>query len=121
MFELNRDQNDCRLISYNATTGEKTAELYRETSEKYVEPLHPILFLPCDEEKFIMQSQRDGYNHLYLYNKEGKLLKQLTDGEYVVLDVLGFNEKQKSVIIAANKYHPLHQWLYSVEAWKMAR
>lgn len=45
MFELNRDQNDCRLISYNATTGEKTAELYRETSEKYVEPLHPILFL----------------------------------------------------------------------------
>jgi dipeptidyl-peptidase-4 len=114
MFELNRDQNDCRLISYNATTGEKTAELYRETSEKYVEPLHPILFLPWDEEKFIMQSQRDGYNHLYLYNKEGKLLKQLTDGEYVVLDVLGFNEKQKSVIIAANKYHPLHRWLYSV-------
>ena len=114
MFELNRDQNDCRLVSYDAVTGEKTAELYRETSEKYVEPLHPILFLPWDDEKFIMQSQRDGYNHLYLYNKEGKLLKQLTHGNYVVLDVLGFNEEQKSVIIAANKYHPLHRWLYRV-------
>ncbi len=43
MFELNRDQNDCRLVSYDATTGEKTGELYRETDEKYVEPQHPIM------------------------------------------------------------------------------
>jgi dipeptidyl-peptidase-4 len=66
LFELNRDQNDCRLVSYDATTGERIAELYQETSSKYVEPLHPILFLPWDSEKFIMQSQRDGYNHLYI-------------------------------------------------------
>ena len=46
MFELNRDQNDCRLVSYDAVTGEKKAELYQETSDKYVEPLHPIQFLP---------------------------------------------------------------------------
>ena len=114
MFELNRDQNDCRLVSYDATTGERMAELYRETSEKYVEPLHPIQFLPWDSDKFIMQSQRDGYNHLYLYNKEGQLLKQLTSGPWVVQDVLGFNAKQKSIIIEANKYHPLHRQIYSV-------
>lgn len=36
MFELNRDQNDCRLVSYNAITGDKIAELYRETDKKYV-------------------------------------------------------------------------------------
>ena len=114
MFELNRDQNDCRLVSYDAATGDRLAELYRETSDKYVEPLHPILFLPWDDSKFIMQSQRDGYNHLYLYNKEGRMLRQLTSGDWVVQEVLGFNSKQKSVIIAANKYHPLHRWLYSV-------
>ena len=114
MFELNRDQNDCRLVCYDATTGERQAELYREVSEKYVEPLHPIQFLPWDDSKFIMQSQRDGYNHLYLYNKEGKLLRQLTSGHWVVLEVIGFNSKQKSIVIAANKYHPLHRWLYSV-------
>ncbi|MBP3775640.1 MAG: S9 family peptidase [Prevotella sp.] len=114
MFELNRDQNDCRLVSYDTETGEKKAELYRETSDKYVEPLHPIVFLPWDDDLFIMQSQKDGYNHLYLYNKEGKLQRQLTKGNYVVQEVLGFNEKQKSIIIAANKYHPLHRWLYSV-------
>ena len=114
IFELNRDQNDCRLVSYDATTGERIAELYRETSNKYVEPMHPIQFLPWDSDKFIMQSQRDGYNHLYLYNKEGKLLKQLTSGPWVVQNMLGFNAKQKSIIIEGNKYHPLHRQIYSV-------
>ena len=114
MFELNRDQNDCRLVSYDATTGERLAELYRETSDKYVEPLHPIQFLPWDGNKFIMQSQRDGYNHLYLYSKEGKLISQLTSGTWVVQKVVGFNTKQKSIIVEANKYHPLHRQIYSV-------
>ncbi|SDZ92148.1 dipeptidyl-peptidase-4 [Prevotella sp. tc2-28] len=114
LFELNRDQNDCRLVSYDAQTGNKLAEIYRETSEKYVEPLHPIQFLPWDDSKFIMQSQRDGYNHIYLYNTNGQLLKQLTSGPWVVLNVLGFNAKQKSIIIEANKYHPLHRQLYRV-------
>ena len=114
LFELNREQNDCRLVSYDAATGNRLAEIYRETSDKYVEPLNPIQFLPWDAEKFILQSQRDGYNHLYLFNKEGKLLRQLTSGPWVVQEVLGFNKKQKSIIIAANKYHPLHRWLYSV-------
>ncbi len=114
IFELNRDQNDCRLVSYDAETGLPLGELYRETSDKYVEPLHPIQFLPWDSDKFIMQSQRDGYNHLYLYNKEGTLLKQLTSGSWVVQNVLGFNAKQKSIIFEANKYHPLHRQIYSV-------
>ena len=114
MFELNRKQNDCRLVSYNATTGERIAELYRETSDKYVEPLHPIQFLPWDDTKFIMQSQRDGYNHLYLYNTQGECLRQLTSGPWVVMDVLGFNKKQKSIIFKANKEHPLHHQLYSI-------
>ncbi len=114
MFELNRDQNDCRLVSYDATTGQKLAELYRETSDKYVEPQHPIQFLPWDDSKFIMQSQKDGYNHLYLFDTNDKELKQITKGEWVVMEVLGFNKKQKSIIFKANKEHPLHHRLYSV-------
>ena len=114
MFELNRDQNDCRLVSYDATTGQRIAELYRETSEKYVEPLHPIVFLPWDSDKFIMQSQRDGFNHLYIYNKVGKLQKQLTRGPFVVQQVLGFNEKQKSIIITSNEANPIQHNTYAV-------
>lgn len=115
MFELNRDQNDCRLVSYNAATGEKTAELYRETSDKYVEPQHPIEFLPWDTDKFILQSQRDGYNHLYIYNKVGKLVKQLTQGKFVVQQVLGFNKKQKSIIITSNEANPIQHNTYAVD------
>lgn len=114
MFELNRGQNDCRLVSYDAATGKRLTELYRETSDKYVEPMNPIVFLPWDDTKFIMQSQRDGYNHLYLYNKDGQMLRQLTSGQWVVMEVLGFNKKQKSIVIKANKEHPLHHRLYSV-------
>ena len=115
MFELNRDQNDCRLNSYDATTGNRIAELYRETNEKYVEPLHPILFLPWDSNKFVLQSQRDGYNHLYLYDKEGKLIKQLTNGQWVVQDILGFNEKQKKIIITSNEANPIQHNTYAVD------
>jgi dipeptidyl-peptidase-4 len=114
MFELNRDQNDCRLVSYDATTGKRIAELYRETSKKYVEPMHPIVFLPWDDTKFIMQSQRDGYNHLYLYNNKGELLSQLTKGQWVVEDMVGFNKKDKSIIIVSNEANPIQRNIYSV-------
>ncbi len=112
--ELNRDQNDCRLVSYDAETGKREYQLCRETSDKYVEPLHPIQFLPWDSNLFILQSQRDGYNHLYLYNIKGEQVKQITKGQWVVVDVLGFNQKTKSIVFAANKEHPLHRRLYSV-------
>ena len=114
MFELNRKQNDCRLVSYDATTGEKIAELNRETSPKYVEPQNPIVFLPWDAQKFLMQSEKDGYNHLYLMDKSGKQLKQLTKGEWVVMEVLGFNQKDKTVIIASNELNPLQRNIWAV-------
>ena len=114
MFELNRAQNDCRLVSYDAATGQRKAELYRETSDKYVEPLHPIQFLPWDATQFVMQSQKDGYNHLYLFNKEGEQQKQLTQGPWVVTGVLGFNTKARSIIITSNELHPLQDNAFSV-------
>ena len=114
MFELNRDQNDCRLVSYDAQTGDKIAELYRETSDKYVEPQKPIVFLPWDKTQFIMQSQRDGYNHLYLFSTDGKMIRQLTSGKWLVMSVLGFNKKQRTLIISSNEISPIQQNLFSV-------
>ena len=115
IFELNRDQNDCRLVSYDAKTGGKIAELNRETDDKYVEPQHPITFLPWDNKSFIMQSQRDGYNHLYLFSADGKLQKQLTSGKWVVLEMLGFDVKKKAVIIASNEKNPIQRNTYAVD------
>ena len=122
MFELNRDQNDCRLVSYNALTGDKIAEIYRETDKKYVEPLHPISFLPWNDDEFVMQSQKDGYNHLYLFNKDGKQIKQITSGKWVVMDVLGYNDKQHSIIYESNELNPLQKdvWIVDVNTGKRA-
>lgn len=67
LIELNRDQNHAKLCQYSVETGELIGTLFEETHPKYVEPQHPIVFLPWDNSKFIYQSQRDGFNHLYLY------------------------------------------------------
>jgi len=116
MFELNRDQNDCRLVSYDAQTGKRLRELYREQYEKYVEPLCPIQFLPWDATKYIMQSQRDGFNHLYLCNAaDGSIVKQLTQGPWVVLELIGFNKKAKSVIIASNEASLIQRNTWAVD------
>ena len=120
MFEVNRDQNDCRLVSYDAVTGAKLKELYRETDSKYVEPCHPIRFLPWNENEFVLQSQKDGYNHLYLFNKDGRLIRQITSGKWVVMDVLGFNAKQKGIIYVSNECNPIQRnaWLVNVATGK---
>ena len=142
MFELNRDQNDCRLVSYNAETGDKIAELYRETDDKYVEPLHPIQFLPWDSSKFIIQSRKDGYNHIYLAevkNEERRTknsnassekqddsslitlhssltIRQLTSGKWEVMDVLGFYPEHKQIVIASNECSPIQRNIFLVDA-----
>ena len=115
MFELNRDQNDCRLVAYNAQDGERLKEIYRETHDKYVEPLTPIAFLPWDNSKFVLQSQCDGFNHLYIYNVEGKQVKQLTSGAFVVMEMLGFDTANKRIIVATNEASPIQQNLYAVD------
>jgi dipeptidyl-peptidase-4 len=113
--ELNRDQNDCRLKMYDAVTGKFQYQLCSEKSDKYVEPLHPIQFLPWDKTLFIRQSQKKGYNHIYLYSIKGEEIKALTSGQWVVMEVLGFNEKTKSVIICSNEKHPLQRNIYAVD------
>ena len=115
MMEGNRDQNVVDLVAYDAVTGNRIASIYHEAHPKYVEPQHPITFLPWDKEKFLLWSERDGYNHLYIYDTAGKLEKQLTSGNWVVMDLLGFDEQQRAVIISANADSPIQQNLYRVD------
>lgn len=114
VIELNRDQNHSQLVRYNAETGAKEAMLFEETHPKYVEPQHPIVFLPWDSNQFIYWSQRDGFHHLYVYNKEGQLIKQLTQGDWLVQDILGFNTARKEMIIASTEISPLQTNIFSL-------
>ncbi len=128
--ELNREQNEMNLVRYSAITGEKELVLFTETDERYVEPQHPVQFLPNDPDKFIWQSRRDGYNHLYLYNTDGKLLKQLTAGKWMVLEVLGFDRKSENLFISSTQPLPedvseegsplsIHTWKLQLKSGKL--
>ena len=114
VFELNRRQNHMRLMAYDTATGQPLRELLSEKDDKYVEPMHELAFLPWDEGKAIMQSQRDGYNHLYVLDVNSGQARQLTRGPWVVQQMVGFNTRQKSVIYRSNERDPRYSCLYAV-------
>lgn len=111
---LNRDQNHMKLNRYSATTGELDKTLFEEKDDKYVEPLNPVLFVPGNDKEFIWQSQRDGFNHLYLYNTDGKLIRQLTKGEFVVTELKGFSKNGDRLYYMCTALSPLDRDLYYV-------
>ena len=121
LIEVNRDQTDARLDAYDAASGKKITTLYSEHNDRYVEPLHPIQFLPWDSSKFIYWSQQDGFMHLYLMDTEGNIVRQLTKGIWVVDAVVGFNAKAKSVIYVSNEINPLQMNIFSVDVAKGTR
>jgi dipeptidyl-peptidase-4 len=94
---VNRDQNFMKLNKYSASTGDFIATLFEEKDEKYTEPLHPMEFVPGQPNQFIWQSRKDGFNHLYLYNENGTIVRQLTKGPWEVIDVTSIDAKSKSI------------------------
>lgn len=109
---LNREQNHLKLNKYNASTGDFAATIIEEQDPKYVEPENPLYFLPNSKDRFIWMSKRDGWNHMYLYNTKGELIRQLSKGEWVVTDLLGFYGKDK-VWFRGTKESPLEKNIYT--------
>jgi dipeptidyl-peptidase-4 len=110
--KLNRKQNHLSLEAYSAISGELIKVLFEETSTKYVEPEHPIVFLPKEPKQFLYLSERDGFNHIYIYNTEGKLIKQLTQGSWMINEICGFNAKGDEVFFYATKDSPIERNFY---------
>ena len=112
---LNRDQNDLKMNQYNASSGSFMKMLFEEKSDKYVEPQQQLLFFPNSTTDFIWQSQRTGYNHLFHYNIDRGLVAQLTKGDWLVTDILGFNEKKKEIFYTSTQVSPMERHLYKVD------
>ncbi len=111
---LSRTQNDMKLNEYDAATGNFVRTLFEEHDDKYTEPLHPMLFVKNNPSQFIWQSRKDGYNHFYLYNINGTLIKQLTKGNWEVKSENGFDEKGERLFFHGNDQSPVNQDFYSV-------
>ncbi len=120
---VNRAQNAMQLNAYNAQTGAFIKTLFEEKDEHYVEPLNPLLFLKNNPSQFIWQSRRDGFNHFYLYNTDGSLIRQLTKGPWEVKQENGFDAKGDVLFFHANEQQPVNQDFYSVnlKTTKMVR
>jgi len=110
---LNRDQNHLKLNQYDALTGKLIKTLFEETDDKYVEPQNELYFLPNGKE-FVWWSQRDGFMHLYRYDLNGKLMSQITKGNWIVNEIAGKNDKQKQLLITSTKDGAMEKHLYSV-------
>lgn len=111
---LNRGQNHLKMNQYDAATGNFIKTIFEETDSKYVEPQHPLVFFPNSNTEFIWQSQRTGYNHLFHYSLEKGLISQITKGDWLVTDILGFNEKKKEIYFSSTKETPLEKHLYKI-------
>lgn len=112
---LNRAQNQLKLNQYDARSGAFIKTLLEEKSEKYVHPMHSLTFLPWAKDQFIWWSEKDGFDHLYLYNTSGQQIRQLTSGSWLVNEIAGFNEKQQSVIYTSTEVSPAEKHIYTVD------
>lgn len=113
--EVNREQNYMRLNQYDAKTGAFVRTILDEQNDKWVEPEHPAFFPLTNSNNFIWISEKDGFNNLYYYSIEGKLIKQLTANKFVTKEILQSINKGKEIVFAATGTSPLNTLYYAVD------
>ncbi len=109
---LNRAQNTLDLLIANAATG-KTRTALTESDPSWVNVGDELYFFK-DGKRFLWSSERTGYRHLYLYDLEGKLLGQITKGEWEVTSLNAVEESKGVVYFTATEKSPLKRHLYRV-------
>jgi len=111
-----RDQRRLDLLFADITTGQ-TRTILTETSKTWIDLHHELSFLKHSRE-FVWASSRDGYQHLYLYDYDGHLIRQLTAGNWIVDDfraraTMGIDEKKRLIYYTATEKAPTERHLYS--------
>ncbi|NLR92526.1 S9 family peptidase [Flammeovirga agarivorans] len=109
---LNRDQNHLVLNQYDASTGAFVKTLFEEKDDKYLSLTHPMEFLPNSTTEFIWRTEKNGFEHVYLYNTDGKELAQITKGDWVVMDVIGFDRKNQNLYVLGTDNNGLDRQVY---------
>ena len=112
VFRMNRHQNDLELLKVNAETGQ-TELLLREQNKYYID-IHDNLTFLEDGKHFIWTSEQDGYNHIYLYDMNGKIKKQITKGNFDVTNFYGYDAKRKMLYYQAAEDSPLERAVYTI-------
>jgi dipeptidyl-peptidase-4 len=112
---LNRGQNDMNLDLYDASTGLFIKTLFNEKNPKWVEPEHPAFFPNNKSNNFVWISEKDGFNNLYYYSIDGKLIKQLTINKFPTREIIGANSDGNEIYFKATGEKGINMLVYKVD------
>ncbi len=113
--ELNRAQNDMCLNVFDANTGGFIRTVLNETSNKWVEPEHDAFFPNSNSNNFIWFSEKDGFQNLYYYSIDGKLIKKLTNNKFPAREIIGSNPAGTEIYFKATGENPTNMLVYKVD------
>ncbi len=113
VMRLNRLQNQMDILYTNPYTGE-THEVMTEKNKRYISENFLNNFTYLDNGNFVVMSERDGWSHLYLYDKEGIEIAQLTEGKFDVTDFYGYDAKKELYYYQAAAESPLRREVYYI-------
>lgn len=114
ILRMNRHQNKLEYLLTDASTG-KSKVILTEEDKQYIEIEKERLTFLNNGTQFINVSERDGFNHLYLYDLNGKIVKQLTKGNWEVTDVYGIDEENGTIYYQSTEQSPLKRDVYSIK------
>ena len=112
VITLNRHQNDLKLFAVNASNFTSKVIL-NETDKAFVDIQDNLTFLT--DNSFIWTSEKDGFNHIYHYSKEGKLINQVTKGNWEVTNFYGINEEKNTVYYQSVEDGSINRAIYSIK------
>nr|WP_281503841.1 S9 family peptidase [Arenibacter sp. F26102] len=110
---LNRHQNRLNLFEVNATD-HNTRILLEETDAAYVNVKDDLTFL--EDDSFIWTSEKDGFNHIYLYNADGDLLNQVTKGPWEITKFYGYDQKEDLIYYQSTENGSINRDVYRVRS-----
>ncbi len=110
-MKMNRLQNNMQLFLINAETNE-TKIIYEETNPAYIEV--PEILFTKDGKYFFISSDKDGYNHIYQYDFNGNLIKQITNGKWDVTAINGYDDKNSIIYYTSAEISPMQRHVYSI-------
>ena len=113
--ELNRGQNDMNLNVYDAETGAFVRTILNEKNNAWVEPEHDAFFPSTTSDNFVWFSEKDGFQNLYYYSIDGKLIKQLTENKFPAREIVGTNPAGTEIYFKATGENPTNMLVYKVD------
>ena len=113
IYHLNRNQNTLRLVLANPVTGESRLILTEQAEHGWISVNSDLTFFK-DDSHFLWRSDRDNWSHIYLYQIDGTLVRQITSGNWEVNEILGLDETTGFIYFIGNRETPLEAHLYRI-------